>query len=126
MAELLDNDLPVEHQDIFDVTQVTQDTLLEHLVGADLVDVAPGQRSKIHRHNLAETVLYFLDGTAEVVVGDETLSVRAGDRIRIGKGVFHGVRTPEGSCRFLSVQTPPILDKATGFLDLEPLEPAEA
>ncbi|MCU1491858.1 MAG: hypothetical protein JWM85_3263 [Acidimicrobiaceae bacterium] len=122
MEQLVDNNLAVERQDIFDVMQVTRDTDLETLVGADLVDVEPGQRSKIHRHNRAETVLYFLDGNAEVVVADEVLAVRAGDRVRIGRGVFHGVRTPAQGCRFLSVQTPPILDKATGVLDLEPLE----
>lgn len=122
MAELVDNNLPVERQDVFDVMQVTRDTELESLVGTDLVDIEQGQRSKIHRHNRAETVLYFLSGKAEVVVADDVVPVSAGDRIRIGKGVFHGVRTPETNCTFLSVQIPPILDKATGVLDLEPLD----
>lgn len=121
MPELLDNDLPVERQDVFDVMQVCRDTPLETLVGADLVDLQQGLESRIHRHNRAETVLYFLDGEADVVVGERTVHVSKGDRLRIGKGVFHGLRTPAGPVRFLSVQTPPILDKSTGVLDLEPL-----
>jgi len=125
-VDLVDNDLPVEHQDIFEVMQVTRDTRLETLVGADLVSVGPGERSKIHRHNNAETVLYFVSGRAEVVIAEDAHVVAAGDRIRIGKGVYHGVRTPDGPCTFLSVQVPPILDKATGFLDLEPLEDSVA
>lgn len=119
MAELLDSDVPVERQDVFDVRQVCRDTLLENLVGADLVDLEQGSVSKIHRHNRAETVLYFLDGSADVVVGEDTIHVRKGDRLRIGKGVFHGLRTPDSKVTFLSVQSPPILDKSTGVLDLE-------
>lgn len=125
MDETTDGNLPVERQDVFDVLQVTRSTSLESLVGADLVEVAEGQVSSIHRHNRAETVLYFLSGTARVVLGDDVVQVRSGDRVRIGQGVYHGVRTPDGPCSFLSVQVPPILDKATGILDLEPLEAAD-
>ena len=38
----------------------------------------------------------------------------------IGKGVFHGFETGDSELRFLSVQSPPILDERTGRLDLEP------
>jgi quercetin dioxygenase-like cupin family protein len=93
---------------------------LEADVAADLVVVDPDQTSGIHRHNFAETVLYFLDGDAIVTVGDDDVPVVAGERVLIGKGVFHGVRTGAADCRFLSVQTPPILNKTTGFRDLEP------
>jgi len=120
--DLVDSGLPVERNDVFDVLQVTRDTALEAVVGADLVDVEQGRSSQVHRHNLAETVLYFLSGSAMVLVGEELIAVSAGDRVRIGKGVYHGVRTPDVGCRFLSVQIPPILDKTTGRLDLEPLE----
>jgi len=120
MAELLDEDLVVERQDVFDVLQVCRGTPLESLVGADIVEVGPASESSIHRHNHAETVLYILDGEAEVVVGDLVVPVHKGHRIRVGKGVFHGFRTHEHSVQFLSVQSPPILDKATGNRDLEP------
>ncbi len=118
----LDADLEVELHDVFQVMQITRETELEAEVGVDLVVMEPGQGSQIHRHNLAETVLYFLDGAAIVVVEDTDHLVSAGDRIRIGKTEFHGVRTTDQPCRFLSVQTPPILNKSTGFRDLEPRE----
>jgi quercetin dioxygenase-like cupin family protein len=124
MNELLDRDLEVELHDVFHVMQVTRGTPLEAEVAADLVSMDPGQTSQIHRHNLAETVLYFLEGAATVRVGDDELAVTAGDRVLIGKAVFHGVRTGAEGCRFLSVQTPPILNKTTGFRDLEPLDQA--
>ena len=54
----------------------------------------------------------------------EAVPVSAGDRVHIGKGVFHAVRTGDSSLRFLSVQSPPILDVAAGTRDLEPITPA--
>lgn len=116
-----ENGLDVELHDVFHVMQLTRGTALESEVAADLVTVDPHQRSQIHRHNLAETVLYFLDGAATVTVGEREVAVVAGDRVTIGKGEFHGVATSEAGCRFLSVQIPPILNATTGFRDLEPL-----
>lgn len=122
MVGNLDRDLGVERHDVFNVMQLTRGTRLEPLVAADIVTMEGGETSQIHRHNHAETVLYFLDGTAMVVVGDGDVEVSAGDRLTIGMGVYHGVRTLTDGCRFLSVQSPPILNATTGFRDLEPLD----
>jgi quercetin dioxygenase-like cupin family protein len=121
MSDLVDRDLEVELHDVFNVMQLTRGTRLEAEVAADLVTMEQGQVSQIHRHNFAETVLYFLDGAAVVRVGEDDVPVVAGDRLTIGKAVYHGVRTPDSPCRFISVQSPPILNKTTGFRDLEPL-----
>ena len=120
MSRILETDLPREHYDVFEVTQITRGTPLEGAVAADLVSVAPGRTSEVHRHNEAETVLLILDGSGTVLVGESSLRVSKGSRVLIGKGVFHGVRTEGESLTFLSVQSPPILDKARGALDLEP------
>ena len=86
-----------------------------------------GQNSQSHRHNFSETVLFFTAGKAVVYINNEPHAVKAGDRILIHKTEFHSVSTPaESGCAFLSVQTPPILTKATGFRDLETREEAEA
>lgn len=115
------SDLEVEVHDVFHVLQVTRGTPIEAEVGADLVTMDPGMASKTHRHNLSETVLYFLSGTATVFVNDEPHKVQSGDRVLIAKTEFHSVTTPhDQGCHFLSVQTPPILNKTTGFRDLEP------
>jgi quercetin dioxygenase-like cupin family protein len=121
MSDLVDRDLEVELHDVFNVMQLTRGTRLEADVAADLVTMEQGRVSQIHRHNFAETVLYFLDGAAVVRVGEDDVLVVAGDRLTIGKAVYHGVRTPDSPCRFISVQSPPILNKTTGFRDLEPL-----
>ena len=110
----------VERFGVFDVQQVTRGTPLESRVAADLVTIAAHSESEIHRHNRSETVIYVLRGAGRALVGDEWLDVRAGDRLLIGPGVFHGFVTTEQAIDFLSVQSPPILDEATGRLDLEP------
>ena len=125
MNQILATELPRERYDVFEVTQVTRGTPIEGVVAADLVTVAPGRTSQVHRHNEAETVLLILEGSGTILVGESSLPVSKGARVLIGKGVFHGVRTAGESLTFLSVQAPPILDKARGSLDLEPQEPGE-
>ena len=127
MADRIDNDIEIELHDVFNVQQITRDTPIEEAVGADLVTMEPGMVSKPHRHNFAETVLYFTEGKATVHVNFEPHEVVAGDRLLIHKEEFHSVDTPADSgCAFLSVQTPPILSKATGFRDFETHEDAIA
>ena len=111
---------PVERFGVFDVQQVTRGTRLESQVAADLVTIAAHNASEVHRHNRSETVIYILAGEGRALVGDEWFDVVAGDRVLIGKGVFHGFATAGSALEFLSVQSPPILDESTGQLDLEP------
>lgn len=110
----------VERFDVFDVQQVTRGTALESVVAADMVSIGPHVRSQVHRHRRSETVLFILEGTAVAIVGDDRIAVQAGDRVLIGKGVYHGFETAASALRFFSVQSPPILDESTGQLDLEP------
>ena len=120
MTQRIVHGLETELHDVFLVTQVTRDTPIETVVGADLVRMNAGQASEPHRHNFSETVLFFTGGAATVFVNDEPHSVIAGDRLLIRKAEFHRVVTgTQTGCEFLSVQTPPILTKSTGFRDLE-------
>ena len=127
MVNRVDSDIAFELHDVFNVQQITRDTPIEETVGADLVTMEAGMSSKPHRHNHSVTVLYFTGGKATVFVNFEPYSVSAGDRVFIDKEEFHSVDTPTDSgCAFLSVQTPPILSKATGFRDFETYDDAEA
>jgi len=127
LVDRIDNNVDVELHDVFNVQQVTRDTPIEEIVGADIVTMTAGQVSQTHRHNFSETVLFFTQGKATVFVEDIPYAVKDGDRLLIRKAEFHSVSTPDDSgCTFLSVQTPPILTKATGFRDLETREEAEA
>lgn len=123
-ALVRDAGLEVELHDVFHVQQLTRGTELEPMVGADMVTVDPGKTSQIHRHNIAETVLFVMGGRGFVHIEGVDHEVAAGDRIRIRPGEFHGVRTTDSPLWFLSVQSPPILEEATGAYDLEPLRPS--
>lgn len=62
-------------------------------------------------------------GTAlqSVVAAEETEHrVRVGDRVLIPAATLHGVSTDDGPLRFLSMQSPPILDEEAGTYDMEP------
>lgn len=122
--DVVDSTLEYERQDVFLVKQVTRGTPLGSLVAADLVITEANQQSSMHRHNNAETVLFFLRGSGEVLLTEEyvPVAVTAGDRLNIGRGVFHAVRTGDEELEFLSVQSPPILDVEAGTRDLEPLD----
>lgn len=122
MNARIDSELEVELHDVFNVTQVTRGSPIEEEVGADLVQMDPGQASRTHRHKFSETVLYFISGAATVFIEGVPHRVCGGSRILIRAGEYHSVSTEEdGGCEFLSVQTPPILNKTTGFRDLEEL-----
>jgi len=105
----------------FVVSQITRDTNLEDLLGLDLITVAASPRTEIHRHPHAENVIYVLSGAAVAIIDHADHEVKSGDRIRIGKGVYHGFRTAAEPLVFVSVQSPPILDKKRNRLDTEVL-----
>lgn len=104
--------------DVFQVSQLTRESSLEDSVAVDDVIIRPGQISKIHRHVQSDTLLYIVEGKGEVMVDDDVISVSAGDRVQIRPGQNHGVQTGSDSLHFISIQTPPILNKKTGVLDL--------
>ena len=120
MSHVLHGAPPVERFGVFDVQQVTRGTRLESQVAADMVTIAAHSTSEVHRHNRSETVIYILAGEGRALVGEQWYDVHSGDRVLIGKGVFHGFATAGSALEFLSVQSPPILDESTGQLDLEP------
>ena len=111
--------LPEELYDVFRVTQITRNTALEHAVAVDRVWVDPNSASETHRHNEAETVLYILQGSGIITVGQIGNPVQKGDRIVIPKGAWHHVLTFRSHLEFISIQCPPIHDDATGRHDLE-------
>ena len=108
----------------FGVTPITRGTALEDVLGLDLVTVPAGVTTEVHWHRHAENVLYVLSGRATAIINHVGYQVVAGDRITIGKGVYHGFKTSETALTFVSVQSPPILNKNRNTLDTEVLQNA--
>ncbi|HKB02969.1 MAG TPA: cupin domain-containing protein [Gemmataceae bacterium] len=103
----------------FRVTPITRGTALEAVLGLDLVTVPAGVTTEIHRHRHAENVVYILSGAATAIIDHVGYRVVAGDRLTIGKGIFHGFKTSETPLTFVSVQSPPILNAKLNTLDTE-------
>lgn len=111
--------LPEElYEGVFYVTQLTRGTPLQK-IGVDRVREKPWRCSEVHRHPVAETVLFIEQGYGIVNVDSENHVVHAGDRICIPKGVLHNVRTFGEELIFTSIQFPAIHDESTGWHDVE-------
>jgi quercetin dioxygenase-like cupin family protein len=54
-----------------------------------VVTIDAGQRNPLHRHPNCEELLYVLQGTADHTLGDDMVQLKAGDIIRIPRGVPH-------------------------------------
>ncbi|MGI8486353.1 MAG: dimethylsulfonioproprionate lyase family protein [Thermomicrobiales bacterium] len=54
-----------------------------------VVTIHPGSRNPLHRHPNCEELLYVLEGEADHKLGDEVFHIRAGDVIRIPRGIEH-------------------------------------
>lgn len=106
----------------FRVTQITRGTALEDLLGLDLITIPAETTTEVHRHRHAENVVYILSGHATAIIDHVEYRVAGGDRLTIGKGVYHGFKTSETPLTFVSVQSPPILNRKLNILDTEVLE----
>ena len=58
-----------------------------------VVQIDAGQRNPTHCHPNCEELLYVISGACEHALGDEVITMRQGDMIRIPAGVPHYART---------------------------------
>jgi quercetin dioxygenase-like cupin family protein len=72
-----------------------------------LGDIERGAGVSTHAHPGMEQAQYFLEGEAEVKIGDETHQVRAGDLCFFPADVFHSVRVTSERAKVLIIYSPP-------------------
>jgi quercetin dioxygenase-like cupin family protein len=68
-----------------------------------VVYVKPHQSNPLHVHPNSAEYLHMLSGECEHLVGDRWVALKAGDTLRIPKGVVHGARTNDQPSRCLVV-----------------------
>ena len=61
------------------------------------VIIKAGHCNPRHAHNNCEEVLYLLAGRLEHSIGDETVTLEAGESITLPAGVFHDARSIGGA-----------------------------
>jgi mannose-6-phosphate isomerase-like protein (cupin superfamily) len=69
--------------------------------------LAPGRRSRLHRHRESEELYHILAGRGDLTVGGETAAVSAGDTVCIPPGTAHFIaNTGDGPLVFLCCASP--------------------
>lgn len=53
--------------------------------------IEPGQSNPLHKHSGSDEICYFVQGTGDVIVGDEIAAVQPGDSVHIPKDVGHEI-----------------------------------
>lgn len=81
-----------------------------------VVTISPGKRNPLHRHPTCEELLYVLEGEADHKLGDEMFHLRAGDVIRIPRGVEHWARA-KGEAPLVAVISFSSADRQTENLE---------
>lgn len=61
---------------------------------------------KKHKHLDHTEHVYILDGTGEMLLGEKSFIVKAGDYISIPKGTMHALKVVKGPVKVISIQTP--------------------
>jgi quercetin dioxygenase-like cupin family protein len=68
-----------------------------------IVHVKPHQSNPLHIHPNSAEYLHMLSGECEHLVGQRWVALKAGDTLRIPKGVVHGARTKDQPFRCIVV-----------------------
>jgi quercetin dioxygenase-like cupin family protein len=68
-----------------------------------LVEIGPKQSNPLHIHPNCTEYLHVLSGSCEHRSGSRWIPLKAGDTMRIPKGVAHMVRTKDEACRTIVV-----------------------
>jgi quercetin dioxygenase-like cupin family protein len=73
------------------------------------VRYAPGTTVQRHAHEATEQVMWIVDGSLTMTVGDETTELGAGDTVVVNRGVEHELHSAEG-VTFVEALAPVPLD----------------
>lgn len=81
------------------------DTLQGEAIGVDLIEMSSGSAFPPHVHP-GDHLLYVLDGTGTVTIGEKRYTVTSGDSIWIAASRLHAVSAPASACAFLAFGYP--------------------
>ncbi|TFH24500.1 MAG: cupin domain-containing protein [Myxococcales bacterium] len=68
----------------------------------------PGAAVPVHRHDMAEQVLFFFTGRGATLIAGEEVDARPGTTVHVPKGIEHGItNTGNEPLSFLETTSPP-------------------
>ena len=83
----------------------------------ELVRLEPNAKYAPHYHKKSAAIIYLIAGNGTIVLGAIEKTYQANQCITIPAGMRHGFKTNSETV-FLSIQTPSIIDKQTGEIDI--------
>jgi mannose-6-phosphate isomerase-like protein (cupin superfamily) len=88
-----------------------------------LVRLLESQVYPQHVHRGSDTLFIIVEGEAILLSGRRRIPIKAGARISVPRGMPHGFELHRGvTCKFISIQQPPIRDRHTGEEDLDVID----
>ena len=73
-------------------------------------DMPAGSNISVHRHDLAEEILFMHKGSGTFILGDDSVEVEEGATIYVPPGTWHGMENPDDDVHLVFVVSPPGLD----------------
>ena len=70
------------------------------------VHIAPGERTAVSYHKVAEELYYVLAGSGTAVLDGQPQAIKAGDLLRLPPGTTHGFITESGPLHLLNIHSP--------------------
>lgn len=83
----------------------------------ELVMIEARSNSRRHYHERSDAVIYIVSGRGRLLLGTDVIEYAPQLKFAIPSRVMHGFSTDEDTV-FLSIQTPHIIDPATGEVDI--------
>ncbi len=84
-----------------------------HAIGGDQVLLCrvhyePGKQVPRHAHEHSEQLMYLLDGSVRMTIGDETRELRPGDVVCVNRGIEHELYSENGVTFFEALAPVPL------------------
>jgi mannose-6-phosphate isomerase-like protein (cupin superfamily) len=81
----------------------------------------PGQSNPLHKHPQSDEICYFVQGSGDVIIGDEIAAVQSGTTVHIPKDVGHEIRNI-GTERMIVVPAQSPLPSTQAKIENPPIE----
>jgi quercetin dioxygenase-like cupin family protein len=83
----------------------------------EIVELQPSTKYRPHYHKKSAAIIYIIHGTGRFILDKKNIHYHPGQRIEIPAGMLHGFLTDTRTL-FLSIQSPPIIDRGNDSIDL--------
>ena len=78
----------------------------EGVLTAYRVHIAPGERTAVSYHRVAEELYYVLSGSGTAVLDGQPRAIAGGDLLRLPPGTTHGFITESAALHMLNIHSP--------------------